>query len=84
MADDPILSDPTPIYPQPTQSTPDYASNVIATDDDNFPFMAIVTDADGNVVADCLVRTQADGEAKVLELLGELKADADEPRAVQT
>lgn len=79
-----IVSDPTPDFPAPTQSTPNYASNVIPTDDDNFPFMAIVTDDDGNVVADCLVRTQADGEAKILELLRDLRADPNETRAVST
>jgi hypothetical protein len=79
-----ILSDPTPDFPEPTQSNATYASNVIPTDDDNFPFMAIITDASGTVVADCLVRTQADGEAKVLELLRDLQADPHEPRAIAT
>jgi hypothetical protein len=40
---------------------------------DDFPFMAIVTDQDGNVVAQFPVRTEADGYAKVEEAIAELK-----------
>ena len=79
-----ILYNPTPTYPEPTQSSVEYLSNIIPTDDDAFPFMAIITDSMGTVVADCLVRTQADGEAKLIELLRDLKADPNEPRAVST
>ena len=49
-----------------------YTGDVIATKDDDFPFMAIITDGNGDVVGEHPVRTQADGEAKVLELLREL------------
>ena len=41
--------------------------------DDDFPFLAIVSDQDGNVVAQFPVRTAADGEAKVIETLADLK-----------
>jgi hypothetical protein len=41
--------------------------------DDDFPFLAVVSDQDGNVVAQFPVRTEADGEAKVEEAIAELK-----------
>jgi hypothetical protein len=41
--------------------------------DDDFPFLAIVSDQDGNVVAQFPVRTEADGEAKIAETVAELK-----------
>ena len=41
--------------------------------DDDFPFLAIVSDQDGNVVAQFPVRTEADGEAKIEEAIAELK-----------
>ena len=50
-----------------------YTGNVIDTTDDDFPFMAIVTDEDGTVVGEFPVRTKADGEAKVMEMLRDLK-----------
>jgi hypothetical protein len=40
--------------------------------DDDFPFLAIVSDQDGNVVAQFPVRTEADGAAKVDEAIAEL------------
>jgi len=40
--------------------------------DDDFPFLAIVSDQDGNVVAQFRVRTEADGAAKVDEAIAEL------------
>jgi hypothetical protein len=49
-----------------------YTSDVIETYDDDFPFMAIITDEQGTVVGEYLVRTLADGEAKVMEMLREL------------
>ena len=63
-----------------------YTSDVIPTEDDDFPFMAIVTDAAGTVVGEYPVRTQADGEAKVMEMLRDLQdlerqAKADQPKA---
>ena len=46
--------------------------------DDDFPFLAIVSDQDGNVVAQFPVRTEADGAAKVDEAIAELtKRDVD-------
>lgn len=50
-----------------------YTGNVIDTTDDDFPFMAIVTDEDGTVVGEFPVRTKADGEAKVMEMLRDLR-----------
>ena len=50
-----------------------YTANVIDTTDDDFPFMAIVTDEDGTVVGEFPVRTKADGEAKVMEMLRDLR-----------
>ena len=41
--------------------------------DDDFPFLASVSDQDGNVVAQFPVRTEADGHAKVEEAIAELK-----------
>jgi hypothetical protein len=35
--------------------------------------MAIITDESGTVVSECPVRTKADGEAKIMEMLRELK-----------
>ena len=40
--------------------------------DDDFPFLAIVSDQDGNVVAQFPARTEADGAAKVDEAIAEL------------
>ena len=40
--------------------------------DDDFPFLAIVSDQDGNVVAQFPVRTEADGAAKVDEAIADL------------
>ena len=50
-----------------------YTGNVIDTTDDDFPFMAILTDEAGNVVGEFPTRTKADGEAKVMEMLRDLK-----------
>ena len=50
-----------------------YTGDVIATADDDFPFMAIITDQEGAVVGEYPVRTQADGEAKIMEMLRELQ-----------
>ena len=41
--------------------------------DDDFPFLAIVSDQEGTVVAQFPVRTEADGHAKVEEVIAELK-----------
>jgi hypothetical protein len=50
-----------------------YTGDVIASTNDDFPFMAIVTEESGTVVSECPVRTEADGEAKIMEMLRELK-----------
>ena len=50
-----------------------YFGEVIANTNDDFPFMAILTDEDGTVVGEFPVRTEADGEAKVVEALKELQ-----------
>ena len=54
----------------------DTAIGVVA--DDDFPFLAIVSDQDGNVVAQFPVRTEADGAAKVNEAIAELTKRDDE------
>jgi hypothetical protein len=36
--------------------------DLIASANDDFPFMAIITDESGTVVSECPVRTKADGE----------------------
>ena len=48
--------------------------------DDDFPFLAIVSDQEGNVVAQFPVRTEADGEAKIVEAIAELKRRDEEDR----
>lgn len=58
-----------------------YTSDVIGTQDDDFPFMAIITDEAGLVVGEYPVRTQADGEAKIMEMLRELQLQELELRA---
>ena len=58
-----------------------YKGEVIATDDDDFPFMAIVSDETGTVVGEMPVRTQTDGEAKLVEMLQSLVDLANENNA---
>ena len=41
-----------------------YKGEVVTTTDDDFPFAAIISNQDGNVVSEYPVRTRADGEAK--------------------
>jgi hypothetical protein len=53
-----------------------YTSDVIASTDDDFPFLAIITDDEGAVVGEYPVRTKADGEAKIMEMLRDLQDDA--------
>jgi hypothetical protein len=48
-------------------------SPVGVVSDDDFPYLAIVSDHDGNVVAQFPVRTEADGAAKVAEAIADLK-----------
>ena len=50
-----------------------YAGEVIASVADNdFPFVAVISDENGQVVGEFRVRTQADGEAKIAEVLADL------------
>ncbi|HYN00090.1 MAG TPA: hypothetical protein VET25_10115 [Aestuariivirgaceae bacterium] len=46
---------------------------VVPSTDDDFPFIAMISDEDGNVVGEFPVRTAADGEAKIVEALADLK-----------
>jgi hypothetical protein len=50
-----------------------YTGDVIASTDDDYPFLAIITDQTGHVVGEFQVRTWADGEAKIEAMLHELK-----------
>ena len=50
-----------------------YKGEVVPGPDPNFPFIAIISDQDGNVVGEFPVRTEADGEAKIVEAIEELK-----------
>ena len=50
-----------------------YQGEVIASTNDDFPFIAVVTDETGTVVSEVPVRTRADGEAMIVEALRELK-----------
>jgi hypothetical protein len=58
-----------------------YTGDVIASANDDCPFMAIITDESGTVVSECPVRTKADGEAKIMEMLRELKDHEPETKA---
>lgn len=58
-----------------------YTGEVIETDDDDFPFMAIVSDETGTVVGETPVRTQTDGEARLVEMLQSLAEIAKESDA---
>lgn len=55
-----------------------YKGDVIDSPQEDFPFMAIITDEDGNVVGEFPMRTRADGEAKVVEALKELREQGKE------
>ena len=48
-----------------------------ADPDSDFPFTAMISDQDGNVVGEFPVRTQADGEAKIVEAIAELQRRED-------
>jgi hypothetical protein len=50
-----------------------YFGEVVQASDDDFPFIAMIADQDGNVVSEFPVRTRADGEAKIEEVLTDLK-----------
>ena len=50
-----------------------YAGEVIASvTDTDFPFVAVISDENGQLVGEFRVRTQADGEAKIAEVLADL------------
>lgn len=51
---------------------PTYTGAVIPSPNEDFPFIAVVTDESGTVVSEVPVRTQADGEAMLVEALKEL------------
>ena len=59
-----------------------YTGDVITSSNPDFPFIAVVTDDAGNVVGEFPVRTQADGEAKIMETLRELEAQATQKASV--
>ena len=59
-----------------------YTGDVITSSNPDFPFIAVVTDDTGNVVGEFPVRTQADGEAKIMETLRELEAQATQKASV--
>jgi hypothetical protein len=52
---------------------PTYTGTVIDSDEDGFPFLAIITDENGDVIGSYPVRTRTDGEAAVADALKELK-----------
>ena len=62
-----------PIYTGAVIPIVDDDTAVGVVSDDDFPFMAVVSDDEGNVVAQFPVRTEADGHAKVEEAIAELK-----------
>ena len=55
------------------QAMPTYTTAVIPSPNEDFPFIAVVTDESGTVVSEMPVRTQADGEAMLVEALKELR-----------
>jgi hypothetical protein len=50
-----------------------YTGAVIHSPNEDFPFIAVVTDETGTVVSEVPVRTKADGEAMIVEALKELE-----------
>lgn len=53
-----------------------FTGAVIPSPNEDFPFIAVVTDETGTVVSEVPVRTQADGEAMIVEALKELEEHA--------
>jgi hypothetical protein len=51
---------------------PRYTTAVIPSPNEDFPFIAVVTDETGAMVSEVPVRTWADGEAMLVEALKEL------------
>lgn len=59
-----------------------YKGEVVASTDEDFPYAAVISDDTGKVVGEFPVRTIADGEAKIVEVLADLKkAAVEEPNA---
>ena len=50
-----------------------YSSEVIASTNEDFPFIAVITNDAGTIVGEYPVRTEADGQAKIEEMLRDLK-----------
>ena len=61
-----------------------YKGEVVASTDDDFPFAAVISDDTGKVVGEFPVRTEADGQVKIIEVLRDpQKADDVEGSDVQ-
>ena len=58
-----------------------YTGEVIANTNQDFPFIAVITDETGSVVGEFPVRTEADGEAKIMEALRGLEDLANPDKA---
>ena len=58
-----------------------YTGEVIANTNPDYPFIAVVTDETGKVVAEFPVHTEADAEAKIMETLRSLEDLANQQRA---
>ena len=54
-----------------------YKGEVVASTNDDFPFAAVISDENGTVVGEFPVRTEADGQAKIIEVLKDLQKAAD-------
>ena len=57
-----------------------FTGAVIPSPNLDFPFIGVVTDETGTVVSEVPVRTQADGEAMIVEALKELEEHARKAR----
>jgi hypothetical protein len=55
------------------EAMPTYTSAIIPSPNEDFPFIAVITDETGTVVSEIPVRTEADGAAMIEEALKELK-----------
>ncbi|MET0431435.1 MAG: hypothetical protein ABWZ86_03060 [Hyphomicrobium sp.] len=59
---------------------PAYSSAIIPSPNDDFPFIAVVTDEAGTIVSEIPVRTEADGAAVIENALKELHEHDQEGR----
>jgi hypothetical protein len=50
-----------------------YTGAVIPSDEDGFPFLAVITNEAGDLIGSYPVRTMTDGEAALADALKELK-----------